>query len=245
MYKKVMNTMMSLAIAGLAAVGLDTLKDSYYSRARYDMGASFPNDDKTANHDSTIVRFFDIRGKTHKVHIDTNDYILKKRYRGNASAEDIPGYTSPHDGELIEILNNNLHIPSGNKEKDAENIMGFVKKHVYMPDRYNHVKTPIETIAEGCGDCEDLSILAGSMLAAAGVDFAYLFVPAYEDKMAHVLVGIAGDFEGEYFSHKGIKYYPAETTGTKWPDKPAGWKIGQLPDKRWKTLDIKISEYSR
>ncbi|MBD3249626.1 hypothetical protein GF336_06290 [Candidatus Woesearchaeota archaeon] len=246
MHKKIMHTGISFIIASLAAVGLNTLKDSYYNPgSRYDIGESFPYSRKTDKDGSTIVRTFEIGSKIHKIYIDPDDYILKKGYRRNAGLEEIPGYTDPDDEELIELLKHNLDIPSGNKEEDAEKIMDFVHRHVYVPDRYNHVKTPIETIVEGCGDCEDLSILAGSMLAAAKIDFAYIAVPAYEDKNAHILVGIAGDFKGESFSHKGKKYYAAETTGTRWPGKPAGWKIGQLPDKSWKTLDVKVLEYSQ
>ena len=63
-------------------------------------------------------------------------------------------------------------------------------KLAYQPDAVNpykeealdYVKYPVETLASGAGDCDDLAVLYATLLEAAGVEAALLLTPG------HVLV---------------------------------------------------------
>ncbi len=103
------------------------------------------------------------------------------------------------------------------------------------PDDF--AKYPWETIAEGNGDCEDKSILFGSLATALGYSAAIFVVPE------HVFVGVNllsnpthnsqyPDIYSEEIS--GNKYYSCETTVD-------GWLIGDLPSsQQGKTIYYKL-----
>jgi len=74
-----------------------------------------------------------------------------------------------------------------------------------------------ETLVAGGGDCEDTTILSGSILLVLGYDVLAL------NPEGHLALGINGDFHGYYFEHNKRRYYYSETTGT-------GWKIGEIPE---------------
>lgn len=81
---------------------------------------------------------------------------------------------------------------------------------------------PLETVADGCGDCEDTSILAVALLSAMGHETCFLHMPG------HVAIGVSGLPEATGVSFEGSdgkRYYYVETTDD-------GWQIGVLPDGR-------------
>lgn len=78
---------------------------------------------------------------------------------------------------------------------------------------------PVETLAEGVGDCEDSAILLAALLRRAGFRCAIVIAPGH----AAVAVEVPHDSPGAYFEHGGVRYYYCETT-----DK--GWIIGEVPD---------------
>lgn len=100
------------------------------------------------------------------------------------------------------------------------------KSIIYIEDGADDfAKYPWETIAEGNGDCEDKSILFGSLVTALGYSAAILVVPG------HVLVGVNllsnPTHNMQYptiwsVEINGDKYYTCETTVD-------GWLIGDLP----------------
>lgn len=86
-------------------------------------------------------------------------------------------------------------------------------------------KYPIETIAEGCGDCEDKSILFGSFAFSLGFSAAIFVITG------HAFVGVhlesAPTHNSQYPSRwylniGGDYYYTCETTMD-------GWLVGDLP----------------
>lgn len=81
---------------------------------------------------------------------------------------------------------------------------------------------PIETLVEGVGDCEDVSILCASILVRLGFDVMLLLYPT----PCHMAFGVAGSPEmvGNYvFDEKtGKKYYYGEATSD-------GWMLGEIP----------------
>ena len=85
----------------------------------------------------------------------------------------------------------------------------------------------IETLVEGGGDCEDMTILVASILRGLGESVALIFTPG------HIALGVSGNFTGSRFSYQGMEYYYCETTGT-------GWTVGVLPASVGKTADAII-----
>ena len=77
---------------------------------------------------------------------------------------------------------------------------------------------PVETIADGTGDCEDTSVLLAALLRRVGYRCS-LFV--FDD---HVAVGVAvpDHLPGDHAVHDGVKYYYCETTAE-------GWHVGEVP----------------
>ncbi|MBR3711206.1 MAG: hypothetical protein IKM99_09665 [Bacteroidales bacterium] len=100
----------------------------------------------------------------------------------------------------------------------------FVQSLPYVLDeeskgREEYVRYPLETIADGKGDCEDKAVLLGALLHEMGIDFVLLSVPD------HVALGVRCDSidSGSYLEHDGKRYYYLETTAS-------GWEIGQIPE---------------
>lgn len=81
---------------------------------------------------------------------------------------------------------------------------------------------PLETLAEGVGDCEDDVILAAAVLKRLDFDVALLYYPG------HCALGVAGTAEsrGELVedAQTGVRYFYGETTAE-------GWSLGQVPQK--------------
>lgn len=87
-------------------------------------------------------------------------------------------------------------------------------KHI---DEY--MRFPVETLVDGCGDCEDKAALLAALLYEMDVDFILLEVPE------HVALGVncEGVDSGDYLMFRGKKYYCMETTSPN-------WQVGQVPD---------------
>jgi len=93
-------------------------------------------------------------------------------------------------------------------------------------------KYPIETLAEGGGDCEDKSILFASLVRGIGYEVRICIIPGH----AFVAVKLDstplyGSGEGWHITIGDDNYYTCETTGY-------GWLIGDLPE------DNRVSVYS-
>lgn len=80
-------------------------------------------------------------------------------------------------------------------------------------------KYAIETLVHQRGDCEDGTILLGTLLWEMGYDIAVLTLPDVQ----HMVLGVASDsVSGTSVEYEGRDYYVIETTDT-------GWNIGQFP----------------
>lgn len=79
---------------------------------------------------------------------------------------------------------------------------------------------PIETLYDGTGDCEDVAILCGAVLARLGFSSVLLGYPR------HLAFGVqaADTLKGEYIHDPatGNKYYYGEATAK-------GWRLGEIP----------------
>ena len=82
-----------------------------------------------------------------------------------------------------------------------------------------YVRYPIETLVDGCGDCEDKSVLLAAILHEMNIGFVLLMTPD------HMAVGVNCEPRRDTvgFVYDGKEYYYAETTQD-------GFKIGQAPD---------------
>lgn len=104
----------------------------------------------------------------------------------------------------------------------------FVQALPYSKDRNSkgveeYVRYPLETLADGTGDCEDKSMLLAALFAELDLDYVLLAIPD------HLAVGVCCDSieAGQYFAFGGKQYYYLETTNRN-------WKIGQIPKEHQK-----------
>ncbi len=119
-------------------------------------------------------------------------------------------------------------------------VSAFVQSLPYTVDSEttlynNYPRYPIETLVDIGGDCEDTSILLGSMLDKMGYDIVLVHFPKTKKKGSHVGVGVALD--GAYGTHwkiNGEKYYYLETNR-------AGWQIGAISGS-WSNVSPAIYE---
>lgn len=110
---------------------------------------------------------------------------------------------------------------------DYEMVMeaiNFVQKNIeYKSDMetmgvMEYPRYPIETLFDGCGDCEDTSVLLAAIIKE--MDYGVILL-AYDDHMAVGIKGGDGLF-GTYYEYEGEKYFYVETTAY-------GWTIGDVP----------------
>jgi len=152
------------------------------------------------------------------------------------SVEVYNSYTNRERADWVVMLAEGVHAAKPIAEEfkklakkhnwTAEQIANFVLSFVQcLPYTVDDVSTgvdefprfSIETLVAGGGDCEDTTILAGSIFLVLGYDVVCL------NPKGHLALGIEGKFPGFYFKHNGKRYHYSETTGT-------GWEIGNLPE---------------
>ena len=131
---------------------------------------------------------------------------------------------SEHDRPVMQALANEF---SRNAATDLERInlaLTFVQSLPYAhdadsKDEDEYVRYPIETLVDGCGDCEDKVALLTALLYEMDVDFVLLVLPE------HMAIGVHCDgVEAErYLWFHGKRYYFMETT-------MEGWRLGQIPE---------------
>ena len=152
------------------------------------------------------------------------------------SVEVYNSYTNRERADWVVMLAEGVHAAKPIAEEfkklakkhnwTAEQIANFVLSFVQcLPYTVDDVSTGVdefprfslETLVAGGGDCEDTTILAGSIFLVLGYDVVCL------NPKGHLALGIEGKFPGFYFEHNGKRYHYSETTGT-------GWEIGNLPE---------------
>lgn len=103
------------------------------------------------------------------------------------------------------------------------NVVAFVQSLQYISDQTTkgqdeYVRYPIETLVDGCGDCEDVVILAAALMYEMGYDVLLVLLPN------HLALAVKNekDFPGTYYEYDGGKYYYLEMTNV-------GWDLGHIP----------------
>ena len=131
---------------------------------------------------------------------------------------------SEHDRPIMRVLADEF---TGNVETEKEQIelaLSFVQSLPYAYDSTTkgvdeYLRYPVETLVDGCGDCEDKVALLSALLYEMGVDFILLIMPE------HMAIGVHCD---EVDAKRGMlfhgkRYYYLETT-------MPNWEIGEIPE---------------
>ena len=130
---------------------------------------------------------------------------------------------SKHDRAVVRELARQLGDSTMTELERIKTALAFVQALPYAKDRASkgqeeYLRYPVETLADGMGDCEDKAVLLGAILGVWDVDFILLLPPD------HLAVGVhCGLLEADrYFQFEGKTYYYMETT-------QPGWEIGKIP----------------
>ena len=131
---------------------------------------------------------------------------------------------SEHDRPLMHALAQEFSRYALTEKDQIELALSFVQSLPYAfdsdsKDEDEYVRYPVETLVDGCGDCEDKVALLVALLYEMDKDFVLLVLPE------HMALGVHCDeIEGSrYLVYQGKKYYFMETT-------MPNWQIGQVPE---------------
>lgn len=119
----------------------------------------------------------------------------------------------------------------------AYNILTFVQSCIpYSFDKdstsFNDwARYPIETLMDGTGDCEDVAILCGAILARLGFSSVLLEYPSHLAFGVQASDSLKGEYVFDETSNK--KYYYGEATSK-------GWRLGEIPREYQSTKPQKI-----
>jgi hypothetical protein len=158
------------------------------------------------------------------------DHPHHSYYDSNYSAWVIESYCTPNDQELIDIASQIRAkcINPNDLEEVIDALLSFTQAIGYKSELNDLAKYPFETMFRQ-GDCEDLSVLFGSLAVAIGYNAVLLLIDIYdeidEEWGGHACVGISMSLIPSnewHFNINGSIYYICETTSQ-------GWLIGKLP----------------
>ncbi len=130
---------------------------------------------------------------------------------------------SEHDRPLMHSLAQEFSRYALTEKDRIALALTFVQSLPYAYDadskgKDEYVRYPVETLVDGCGDCEDKVALLVALLYEMDIDFVLLVLPE------HMALGVHCDeVEADrYLLFQGKKYYYMETT-------MPNWEIGQIP----------------
>jgi hypothetical protein len=142
----------------------------------------------------------------------------------SASSSDFPKFVTPY---ALKPIADKLWEIYDTQEDFANGALMIVHQITYaetLPAKY-----PVETIADGEGDCDLFSYIAASIMEAGGLEIVLL----YYEKQTHMNIGVHLSSAPKdaresvyYVTHDGTRYYVAECTGGNWKD---GWRVGECP----------------
>lgn len=120
--------------------------------------------------------------------------------------------------DLIGILKDAGESKTFTARNDYRNVVAFVQALNYTEDldpltkqKTDYWQYPVETLADGKGDCEDHAILAAALLKEMGYDVALVLLE--DPTKGHAAVALACDnCNGYYYTIDGRRYYFLETT---------------------------------
>lgn len=104
---------------------------------------------------------------------------------------DLLGYVDTTSAELVALAN--IHRGSTIKETTKITFNSVKHKFTYVSERKDRWQKPMETLARGLGDCEDLSIFFASLLAIDNISNWLLVVKNSQWVQFHVLNAVETD----------------------------------------------------
>lgn len=154
------------------------------------------------------------------------EYYQRRTHVGDDFAHYV---LSEHDRDYIRYLVRSFRV-GGEKQGYSEtdhiyNIINFVQSLRYEYDikskkEEDYVRYPLETLVDGEGDCEDMVVLAASILYEMGYGVLLVSLPEH----LALAVKCSEFFPGTYYEYEGSRYYYLEMTSV-------GWDLGQIPAK--------------
>jgi hypothetical protein len=152
-----------------------------------------------------------------------HEYYVEKNHR-SASSSDFSKFVTPY---ALKPIADELWEIYDNDEDFANGVLMIVHQITYVET--TPAKYPVETIADGQGDCDLFSFIAASVMKAGGLDVVLL----YYEEQTHMNIGVHlssapkdARESAYYVTHDGTGYYVAECTGGNWKD---GWRVGECP----------------
>ncbi len=199
------------------------------------------------NHPERRVQFYINNGMTSTSYTvktsrsTLNSYVYKPHplhvhWDPNYTASIIESYCTPDEEEIIQIARDiSLKcIDSNDSEEVINALLSFTQAIGYKSDNIDLAKYPLETIFRQ-GDCEDLSVLFGSLVVTLGYNAIIVILDVYDETrrqwFGHAGVGVNLSFTptahlsyppSHSFNIDSYEYWICETTAQ-------GWMIGQLP----------------
>jgi hypothetical protein len=215
---------------------------------QYQNGSSMTNQPGwiSVNQTPVIERTYTWYATDHKASVtldipqDLYDYYVNQPHPREVSTEAFSGYAiNEKDRQYLHNLVNKLkdasNFRSYSARNDYRNVVAFVQSIEYKSENgeedtgevsgqpNDYWKYPIETLADGNGDCEDTSILTAALLKEMGYDVAVVVFSNTDQ--GHVGTAVACDnCNGYYYPLDGKRYYYLETTGT-------GFSLGTMDEK--------------
>ena len=130
---------------------------------------------------------------------------------------------SEHDRPLMHSVAQEFSRYALSEKDRIALALTFVQSLPYAYDadskgKDEYVRYPVETLVDGCGDCEDKVALLVALLYEMDIDFVLLVLPE------HMALGVSCDevTADRYLLFQGKRYYYLETT-------MPNWEIGQMP----------------
>ncbi|MFX1375194.1 MAG: hypothetical protein ACFFA0_05225 [Promethearchaeota archaeon] len=154
----------------------------------------------------------------------------------NYTASVIESYCTPNDEKIIQVAQavQSKCIDQFDSEEVINALLSFTQAIEYKAESVDLAKYPLETIFER-GDCEDLSILFGSLVETLGYAAVILIIAYYDEFLGqwfgHACVGVYLSFTptahlgyppSYSYEIDGLDYWICETTAQ-------GYMIGHLP----------------
>ena len=220
-YRNIILLLISLFVQFATSVGVSEAQDIIISVQLFD----YLSGQRPRNVAGIIGKRYvwNFQQTTYTVLIEIN--VEKYNAYANKEHSDMTAMVSESTVTLAKLTQAFRDVISRNSfsnEEAANFVLAFGQALPYTVDSattgYDEFRRyAIETLVEGGGDCEDTTILVGSILNGLGFQLALIEVPG------HIAIGVSGNFTGAHYSLNGTKYFYGETTGS-------GWKIGQMPD---------------
>lgn len=184
----------------------------------------------------TVQHDWDCHGRNYSIELEISeelyDYYQNERehqayeYRIEDAETPVNFYSfilSDYDRPFIRELADRFAEKAFTDRDKVTLAMTFVQSFPYEYDNASkgedeYVRYPIETLVDGCGDCEDKVALLAAILYEMGIDFVLLALPEH----LALAVRCDGVLAERHISFRNKRYYYVETT-------MEGWEIGQVP----------------